>query len=200
MPTELDFYFDFSSAYSYIGQHRIKALAAEHDLAVHWRPIALGVIFKARNHAPPSPDTPVGAYIWHDVGRCAAECGLALVWPQAFPFNSMTAARMFYLLQQRDAGLAQRWAEAVFGAAFGEGRDCASPEVLAGLATDIGLDGPDLVAQTREDAAKQALQAATQAAMERGVFGAPTFFLGGEMYWGADRIDQMRRILTGTPA
>lgn len=195
MSKDLDFYFDFSSSYSYIGQHRLRALADEFDLDIHWRPIALGAIFKASGHAPPRPDSPKGAYTWHDVERSAAEWGLPYKWPSPFPFNSIPAARAFYHLADTDEDRAVAWARAVFDASFGQGKDCSDPAVLAEVADGLGIDGAALMQATADDNVKQKLKDATEKAAGRGVFGAPTFFLDNEMYWGADRIDQIWRTL-----
>ena len=198
MSRSVEFFFDFSSAYSYIGHYRITQLALQHGLTVRWCPIALGILFKARGHAPPSPESDLGRYIWHDVERCAKECGLPWQWPTPFPFNSLSAARIFHYLASTAPEQAEPWARAVFRAAYAEGRDCSSPDTLLQLAHSLGLDGAVLLAAAAEPTAKQALQRATEEAATRGVFGAPTFFFEGEMYWGADRIDQLQRRLTGT--
>ncbi|MCP4299090.1 MAG: 2-hydroxychromene-2-carboxylate isomerase, partial [Gammaproteobacteria bacterium] len=83
MRATIDFYFDFSSSYSYIALPRLQKLADDHDLVVNWKPIALGVIFKAMNHAPPAADTTKGRYVWRDVERSADFAGLSFKWPEA---------------------------------------------------------------------------------------------------------------------
>jgi 2-hydroxychromene-2-carboxylate isomerase len=197
MSTVIDFYFDFSSSYSYIGQHRLRKLAEEHEVSLRWKPIALGAIFKALGHMPPTPDTPKGAYIWRDVERSAAEWGLPFKWPQPFPFNSIPAARVFYVLAEGDEDTAVRWAIAVFEAAYGQGRDCSDPSVLIEVAESIGIDTDGLMERTADEAVKQKLKDVTAEASGRGVFGTPAYFLDDELYWGADRIDQMLRRLGG---
>lgn len=195
MKKAIDFYFDFSSSYSYIGQHRLRALADEFGVVIDWRPIALGAIFKARGHGPPQPDSLKGKYTWHDVERSAAEWDLPYHWPDPFPFNSILAARPYCYLKEIDEGDAVDWILAVFDASYGQGRDCSAPAVLAEVAAVLDLDGEEILKATAADEVKLKLKAVTDEAMEPGVFGAPTFFLDGEMYWGADRIDQMWRTL-----
>lgn len=195
MGTDIDFYFDFSSAYSYVGQHRIRKLVEDHDVTVHWKPIALGAILKALGHMPPTPDSAKGAYIWRDVERSAAEWGLPCNWPKPFPFNSIPAARVFYLLAGKDEDVAQRWAVAVFETAYGQGRDCSDPAVLVDVAGTLGLDTEGLMEGTADDAIKQRLKDVTAEASDRGVFGTPAYYLDGELYWGADRVDQISRRL-----
>lgn len=195
MAETIDFYFDFSSSYSYIGQHKLQTLVDEHGCAVHWRPVALGAIFKSLGSGPHSPETPKGAYVWKDVERSAAHADLPYHWPKPFPYNSLMAARIFYYLEEKNEAKAIEWARAVFDASFGQGRNCSEASELADVAKSIGLDADELLDAANRDDIKQKLKQATAEAMQKGVFGAPTFFIGSDMYWGADRIDQMNRQL-----
>lgn len=195
MTTRIDFYFDFSSSYSYLALPGLERLAQERGIEINWIPIALGVVFKVHEHAPPSPDSPKGRYVWRDVMRTAELNGQPYQWPKPFPYNSMTAARVYWHIAATDADKAIDWAKAVFQTAFGEGRDCSSPEVLAEVAERLGLDPESTLAATGEDAVKARLKEVTGQAMQRGVFGAPTFFLGDEMYWGNDRLNQLESAL-----
>lgn len=197
MPATIDFYFDFSSSYSYIALPRLARLVDDHDCHVNWKPILLGVIFKTMNHAPPAADTTKGRYVWRDVERSSEFAGLPFKWPEPFPFNSLSAARIFWYLADSDMDKAVEWARAVFHASFGEGRDCSGPEVLAAVAADLDLDGQELLEATGNDAVKERLKQVTGEAMERGVFGAPTFFVGDEMFWGGDRLEQLERHISG---
>lgn len=193
MRATIDFYFDFSSSYSYVALPRFDKLADDLDVVVNWKPIALGVIFKAMNHAPPAADSTKGRYVWRDVERSARLAGLPFEWPEPFPFNSMTAARIFWYIADSDMDRAIDWARAVFHASFGEGRDCSNPDVLTAVASDLGLNGQELLEATGKDDVKARLKQVTGEAMERGVFGAPTFFVDEEMYWGGDRLEQLER-------
>jgi 2-hydroxychromene-2-carboxylate isomerase len=195
MAEPIDFYFDFSSSYSLIGQHRLQELADNHNREVRWRPVALGAIFKSLGTGPHSPETPKGSYVWKDVERSAADAGLPYHWPEPFPFNSLSAARIYYYIAETDESKAIEWARAVFDSSFGRGKDCSDPAELTKIAGRLGLDAADLLDACNRDEVKQKLKDATAEAMQKGVFGAPTFFVGGDMYWGADRIDQMDRSL-----
>ncbi|MCP4303102.1 MAG: 2-hydroxychromene-2-carboxylate isomerase [Gammaproteobacteria bacterium] len=197
MRKPIDFYFDFSSSYSYVALPRLDKLAQDHGLEVNWKPILLGVIFNAMNHAPPASDSVKGRYVWQDVQRTAELAGLPYKWPEPFPFNGITAARVFWHLADTDVDRAVEWARAVFHASFGEGRDCSNSEVLAAVATNLGLNAEEVLGATADDAVKARLKKVTGEAMERGVFGAPTFFVGDEMFWGGDRIDQLEHYVSG---
>jgi 2-hydroxychromene-2-carboxylate isomerase len=197
MSATIDFFFDFSSSYSYLALPGLTKLADEHDINVNWKPIALGVIFKTMNHAPPAADSVKGQYVWRDVERTAGLVGLPFQWPEPFPFNSLTAARIFWYLADSDADKAVEWARAAFHASFGEGRDCSNAEVLSAVASGLGHDAQELLAATTDDAVKAKLKDVTGEAMQRGVFGAPTFFAGDEMFWGGDRLDQLEHFIRG---
>ena len=93
MSQSVDFYFDFSSSYSYVALPGVVRLASGHEVDFNWKPFLLGVAFQALKHAPPDFATVKGRYIRHDVERCAGNAGLAYTWPQPFPFNSLLAAR-----------------------------------------------------------------------------------------------------------
>lgn len=193
----IDFYFDFSSAYSYIGQHRIRALARQHDVELNWKPMVLGAIFKALGHHPTvTGESPKKNYIWRDVARSAEEWGLPYRWPDPFPFNAIQPARAYYWLEEQSTALAEQWAVGVFDCAYGQGLDCTQATVLGALAESMGLDPQALAAGCSEDAVKLRLREATDEALQRGVFGAPTFLVDNEIYWGADRVDQIERRLS----
>ena len=189
MRRELTFYFDFSSAYSYIAQARMAAVFADADASVRWRPILLGAIFRENGWVPVSPGSPKGDYTFRDVARTARLAGLDFDWPKVFPFNGMQAARLFYAL---DDGEAEAFARAVFHAAYALGRDVADTDVLARILADIGLDVAATMACSSLDDVKARLREETAAAMKAGVFGAPSFVVDGELFWGADRMEDAR--------
>lgn len=198
MSNSVEFYFDFSSSYSYIAQAKLRQLAEDKDWKIDWKPIALGAIFKAREYAPPMPNDLKGAYLWRDVERSAAEINLDYTWPNPFPFNSIPAARIFYVIAKKDKTQAIEWALTVFNASYVQGRNCSDPIELTAIAKELDLDGQALLQATKANDIKITLKAITEEAMEKGVFGAPTFFVNGEMYWGADRLDQIEKQLSQT--
>ncbi|TNE66161.1 MAG: 2-hydroxychromene-2-carboxylate isomerase [Alphaproteobacteria bacterium] len=189
MRKKLTFYFDFSSAYSYVAQARMDAVFAGLDVDILWRPILLGIIFRENGWTPVAPGTAKGDYTFHDVERCVRKEGLPLRWPETFPFNGMLAARLFYALEDEQA---VAFARAVFHAAFGEGRDVANPDVLAELLAAVGADVAAATERSGLDAVKAWLREETTAAMAAGVFGAPSFVTDGELFWGADRMEDAR--------
>jgi len=193
MTDAIDFYFDFSSTYSYIAHEKIARLAQKHDLTLNWRCISLGAVFHKLGHSLPDKGSPKQKYLWHDVERSAREAGLDFIWPGPFPFNSIPAARGFYRVQDRNADKLQSYIRAVFRAAFVEGRNAGDPAQLADIAANLGLDGAAFGTALGDPAYKDRLKQETARAQERGVFGAPTFFHQGEMFWGADRLPALER-------
>ena len=192
----IDFYFDFSSSYTYVGLARIEVLAKRHDRDLNWKPISLGAIFKERGHAPPSTDTAKGRYIYLDVERCAEEHNLPYRWPTVFPFNSIPAARGFLYLQTLPGNVAVDYAHRVFNHAFADAGDVANLETLGDIARASGADAAEFAAAIQSAPIKGKLVELTAEASRGGVFGAPTLICDGEMFWGADRIDQMDRWLS----
>ncbi len=198
MPVKIDFFFDFSSSYSYVSLPGILQLADQFDVTIQWKPFLLGVIFKARNHAPPSHDDLKSQYMAVDLKRRAVSAGLPpFRTPSPFPFNAITAMRAFWHLHASDPDIAIAWAKAVFDASFAKGLDSSQPETLAAIATDLGLNAEQLFQASADPVVKDKLKAVTGEAMERGVFGAPTFFVGDEMFWGGDRLADIERHLSG---
>ncbi len=195
MAGPIEFYFDFSSAYSAIARLQIADIAQRHGRELRWQAISLGVIFRELRHAPPSPETAKGRYIWHDVERSAREAGMAWRWPDPFPFNSIPAARAFHWLQAHDPAHALPFLHAMFEGSFSEGRNLSTPDAVAGLTRELGIDGEAVLSGMAEPDIKSRLQAATSDAVIAGVFGAPTMIADGEMFWGADRLPYLDRWL-----
>jgi 2-hydroxychromene-2-carboxylate isomerase len=168
---------------------RIEPLAAAAGVEVRWRPFTLGPIFAAVGWETSPfeiyPDK--GHYMWRDVEREAAAIGVALCRPSAFPRNSVLAARVALVGVER--GWGPRFIRAAFAANFADDRDIAAPEVVDELLGGLGLDGPALRAEA-EGPYRPALRAATERAVQLRIFGAPTFLVGDEMFWGNDRLER----------
>lgn len=195
-PHPIDFYFDFASPYAYLAAARIDALADRHDAPVRWRPILLGAVFKQTGGQPNLNKPLQGDYLRHDVPRCARRWGVPLHQPLAAPFAALAAARAFYWLdaaggEHSPAALAR----ALFHAHWAEGRDMALPENVLDVAASLGLARDEVEAGIAEPSVKERLRAETEAAIGRGVFGVPFFLVGGEPFWGADRMDEMEEWL-----
>jgi 2-hydroxychromene-2-carboxylate isomerase len=182
----IDFFVEPASTYTYLAACRIGALAA--GIPVRWRPFALGPIFAAQGFrdSPFNLFPAKGAYMWHDLAREAAALGLPFRKPSVFPRNSTAAAKLAFV------GLAEGWGEdflvRVCRANFADDRDIAAPDVLDDLVRDAGADPTAARARLPEFATQ--LRETTAAAQALGVVGAPTFVVGGELFWGNDRLER----------
>jgi 2-hydroxychromene-2-carboxylate isomerase len=194
MARSLEIYWDFSSPFAYLGSTQAKALAARTGAELVWRPMLLGAVFKAIGQV----DVPLMAwsdakrrYYMKDMLRWADFWGVALKWPSRFPMNTVKALRAYLSLpaERRDA-----FREATFRAYWAEDRDIADDGELAAL---IGKGADEVLARCASTEVKQALFAATQRAVDAGVFGAPTWVVDEkELFWGQDRLNLVERALS----
>ena len=196
----IDFYFDFSSPYSYIASEWIGALAARHGRTVAWKAILLGVTFQAADLKSPVSHPIKREYSMLDFERSARYAGVPLKMPVKFPIPTQNAARVFWwLLASRGDEAARDWVHHGLRAYFARGVDLSDPAALKALAGEFGLD-PDEAERTWNDPAwKARLKAENDSAVTRGVFGAPFFFVDGEPFWGNDRRPQIERWLEKGP-
>lgn len=186
----LDFWCELASPYTYLSAMRIEDLARSVGVDVRWQPFVLGPIFAAAGW-PTSPfeiHPDKGRYMWRDVAREADAFGVALRRPSQFPRNSVAAARVALLGVERGWGPA--FVRAALAANFADDRDIAAPEVIDELLAGLGLDGPAVRAEAESPAHRPALRAATERAAALHIFGAPTFLIGDEMFWGNDRLER----------
>lgn len=190
----IEFWYEFASTYSYPTAMRIERLAGAEGVGVRWRPFLLGPIFKELgwNDSPFNIYPAKGRYMWRDFERVCAEEDLPLALPPVrFPQNGLKAARLAI------AGEADGWTpaftRAVYAANYGEQRDISDDETLRAILTGLDVDADAAIAAASSDETKQGLFAQTEEAKARGIFGAPTFTVGDEMFWGNDRLEMALR-------
>ncbi|MDX9706316.1 MAG: 2-hydroxychromene-2-carboxylate isomerase [Azospira sp.] len=193
----LEFYFDFSSPYGYLAAERIDELAAKYGRKVKWRPVLLGVIFKATGAAPLTTVPLKGEYSLFDFARSARFMGIPYRQPSRFPLPTQVAARAYYWLHERDCAQARVFAHAVYRALFVDDRDVSNPDVVLDLAAGVGAERAALAAAVESPAVKERLKAEVAHAIEKGVFGSPLIFCDGEPFFGADRLPQLEARLAG---
>jgi 2-hydroxychromene-2-carboxylate isomerase len=169
---------------------RIEALATAAGVGVVWKPLLLGPIFHAQgwDTSPFNIYPAKGKYMVRDMERLAAARGLPFRLPSPFPQNSLHAARLALV------GLTQGWGvaftRAVYTAEFAEGADIGDKRVLGAILERLGLDAAVLLAVSATPETKERLRQQTEEAQELGIFGAPSFLAGGDLYWGDDRLEQ----------
>lgn len=185
----IEFWFDLASMYSYLSAMRIEAMAASAEVTVRWEPFLLGPIFEAFgwSSSPFVLQKEKGQYVWRDLERHCRKYGLPWLRPSVFPQNTVQPVRMAL------HGARQQW-----GPAFVKemmlrnwARDediSASGSVLAALES-LGLPAASIVGEAQAPANKPRLRAQVERARSLGIFGAPMFFVGGEMFWGNDRLE-----------
>lgn len=195
MPAPIDFYFEFASPYGYLASLRLDPIAASYDREVTWRPIMLGAALKVTGSSPNIGVPLKGTYFLRDAPRFARLFDMPLTLPPVMPMNSLAASRAYWWLYDQDTDLAKGFAEAVFEAHWGEGRDLSTLEQVAEVAATLGLTLADLTAALQNPAIKARLRDETDQSIARGVFGSPFIIVDDEPFWGADRIDQVERWL-----
>jgi len=188
-PATLEFWFDFGSNYSYLAMMRIDALAERHAVAIAWKPFLLGPIFKSLGWAT-SPfllQKEKGNYVWTDMARQCEKYHLPWTRPTSFPRRALLPTRVALI------GAEQIWIGAfckrIMHLNFAQDQDIDTPDVIEEVLTSLGLPARELIDQAQSDDNKRRLHAQTQAALQRGVFGAPMFFFGDQMFWGNDRLE-----------
>jgi 2-hydroxychromene-2-carboxylate isomerase len=189
----VEVWFDFSSPFAYLGW--LRARRAFGDLATY-HPMLLGAVFKAVG----TPNVPLfdqnpekQRHSLRDLQRQAAELDVPLRFPSRFPMNTVGALRLLLAAQARAPQCVPELTQRLFSAYWCEDRDLADPETLASLASELGLPGPELVVAAQHDTIKHDLRERTALAVQRGIFGAPTFVVhtpvGPRLYWGSDRFE-----------
>lgn len=187
---KLEFWYEFASTYSYLTAMRIEDMARRSGVDLVWQPFLLGPIFVAQGWktSPFNIFEAKGRYMWRDMERVAADRGLDFRRPDPFPQNGLTAARL--ALIAREDGWTPEFSRTVYKAEFADGADISDRQVLRDCLESIGRDADAELSRTQDEAIKDQLKDATSKAQRLGIFGAPSFVVGDELYWGDDRLEQ----------
>ena len=188
----VEFYYDLVSPYSYLAYGRVGRICEENGAELILRPMLLGAVHKAVGLQAPIEIRPKAGYQAQDIRRWAQYYGLPLEFPDPFPFRTLKTMRAAMFLQERDElgaftkeAFALYWEE---GGAPGGLQETDEDAPVSTVAVRIGVDSEEVLRGAASPGVKQALKVATSEAVERGVFGAPAFFVGDEMFWGNDRL------------
>jgi 2-hydroxychromene-2-carboxylate isomerase len=200
MDAAIDFWFDFSSPYSYVANEWVDAVAARHGRTVRRHAILLGATFQAAELKPPVAYPLKREYVLRDFARSARYEGLPYKPPLQFPVPTQNAARVFWWLADTvgDAAAAD-WARAGLRAMFTRGVALHEAAALKALAAEQGLDADAAEVAWNDPERKARLKRANDEAIAAGVFGAPFFRVDGEPFWGNDRKPQIERWLASGP-
>ena len=191
--SRIEFLFDFGSPTTYLAHKRLREIIAR-GAAVDYVPVLLGGIFKATGNASPAMVPAKGRYMNVDMARFAGREGIVLNPNPFFPINTLTLMRIAAGLKDDPRFMA--YVDAVFDAMWAAPVNMGDPAVAAAALGAAGFDPAELFALADDPAAKDRLKSATEAAVVRGVFGAPTFFVGDEMFFGQDRLDWVEAAAT----
>ncbi len=185
----IEFWYEFASTYSYPAAMRVERLAETAGVAVAWRPFLLGPIFADQgwNDSPFNLYPAKGRYMWRDLERVCAKEQIALALPPArFPQAGLKAARL--ALAGEAEGWTPEFSRAVYAANFAERKDISDDATLAEILERLKIDPARAFAAANTPENKERLKARTEEARARGIFGAPSFIAGGELFWGNDRL------------
>jgi len=199
MERSIDFYFDFSSPYGFLGSEKIETIARRHGRTVEWRPILLGVVFR-QTGAVPLTEVPLkGTYSRRDFARSAKFHGVeGFRMPSRFPIPTQAAARIVLWTRARDPDRTAAVVHALYSAFFRDDADISQADVAAEAAARAGVDRSAARAAVDDPEIKEALKTENERALGRGVFGSPFTIVDDEPFWGVDRFEQIDRwIATG---
>jgi 2-hydroxychromene-2-carboxylate isomerase len=200
----VEFYFDFSSTNSYFAAFLLPEICARNDARVNWMPAHFAALFRGTGFDTMAMTPRKARYLWRDHARYAELTGLPFKKPSQFPIKTSSALRAVlaagHALARDDDGASRERAQrtisqAVMRAYWERDEDISDRDVLATIASGVGFDGAKLMASADSASVREELKTLTETAVARGVFGAPTFFVGEEMFWGKDRLDFVERLL-----
>ncbi len=196
MTKTVDYYFTPTSPWTYLGHRRFFEIAQRHGAEIRVKPVDYGVIFPQTGGLPLPKRAPARqAYRLMELKRWRAQLGIELnLHPKFFPAPADAAARVV-IASDRAGGDSMGLAHAILTAIWTQEKNIADLPTLTEIADAAGQDGAALVAASQEPEAQAAFEAQTREALERGVFGAPTYLYKDELFWGQDRLELLERAL-----
>ncbi|NPC55730.1 2-hydroxychromene-2-carboxylate isomerase [Caenimonas soli] len=195
MTKTVEFYFDVGSPAAYVAWMRLPQLCEEARATIAYKPMLLGGVFQATGNHSPMTVPAKGRYMVSDLERFAQRHGIPFSNNPFFPINTLTLMRGATGLQMRDEARLVHYVDSMYRAIWVDGKNMNDPAVVAEVLQQAGFDPMALLALANDPEVKDRLKAVTQDAVVRGVFGAPTFFVDGQMYWGQDRLDFVKEAL-----
>ena len=191
----VEYFFDVGSPTAYLAWTQLPKIAAETGATIAWRPMLLGGVFKATGNASPVTVPAKGRWMNDDIARWAHRYGVPFAFNPHFPINTLTLMRGATGLQMRRPADLPRYLDVVERAMWEAPTNLGDPAVLAATLAAAGFDADEFAALVADPEVKARLIATTEEAVARGVFGAPTFFVGDAMFFGQDRLDFVREAL-----
>ena len=196
MRKSVDFFFDVGSPASYLAWTQLPGLCASPGADLVYRPMLLGGVYQATGNASPAIIPAKGRYTQMDYERHARRYGVPLRSNPHFPIITLFLMRAVTGIQLRRPGQLQQLLGCVFKALWIDALDLNDPKLTAGILATGGFDPAEIERLAQDPETKAALKATTQEAVARGAFGAPTLFVGDQMFFGQDRMDFVREALS----
>jgi len=187
MSTQVEFFFDFGSPASYLAWTQLPRIAHEAGAQIIWRPMLLGGVFKATGNQSPVMIPSKGTWMLKDLARFASRYGVAMTFNPSFPINTLTLMRGAAGYQGSERF--EHYVKTIFEALWVQQKNLGKPQVVTEVLSAAGFDPVEFERLINDEAVKERLKSTTEEAVKRGVFGAPTFFIGSEMHFGQDRLD-----------
>lgn len=186
----IEFWFEFGSTYSYPAAVRIETLAHDRGVEILWRPFLLGPSFREQgwNDSPFNIYPAKGRYMWRDLERICDTLRIPLQRPSQFPRNGLLAARV--ACRFANESWLPSFVRAVYHANFADDRNISDPKVIAACLAEALVASPSILTESQAPESKALLRGQTARAKEHGIFGAPSFIVGDELFWGNDRLEQ----------
>ena len=198
MPSTIEFWFDFGSPTTYLAHTQMPRLAADTGARIDYKPMLLGGVFKATGNQSPVMVPAKGRWMGSDLKLFARRYGVPFQFNPHFPINTLTLMRGAVGLQMREPERFMPYVNAMFHAMWVEPVNLGDAAVLAATLTTAGFDAAQFQALVADPDVKAALIANTESAVARGAFGAPTCFVGEQMFFGQDRLDFVREAAVAT--
>jgi 2-hydroxychromene-2-carboxylate isomerase len=195
MSKTVEFYFDLGSPSTYLAYTQLPKICADTGSGLIYIPMLLGGIFNATGNASPAMIPAKGRYMVLDLGRYAKRYDVPLKFNPYFPINTLMLMRAVTGMQMRQPERYQAFIDCLFKALWVEGRNLNEPETVAAVLNEHGFNPDDVLALASDDTVKAALKENTETAINRGVFGAPSMFIGNQMFFGQDRLDFIEQAL-----
>lgn len=191
----VEFLFDVGSPAAYLAWTQLPRIAQETGATISYQPILLGGVFQTTGNRSPMDVPPKARYMVEDLTRFAQRYGVPFRMNPHFPINTLMLMRGAIGMQMRRPTRLLPYVDAAFHAIWVEGQPMNDPATFSQVLEEAGFDPEEILAYTQDAAVKERLKAVTHDAVGRGVFGAPTFFVGDRMFWGQDRLDFVKEAL-----
>jgi 2-hydroxychromene-2-carboxylate isomerase len=188
MSKTVEFLFDVGSPYTYLAYHQLPKIAKAQGANIVWTPVLLGGIFQATGNKSPAEVPAKGSYLNVDLQRWAKTYGLNIEMNPNFPINTLPLMRGAVAMQMRSEEEFHRYLRATFSAMFEKPRNLNLPAEIGAVLAEAGFDPAEFMQLIGDQRVKDRLKDNTASAVARGAFGAPTFFVGEDMFWGQDRL------------